>query len=833
MNNNKTDNIREQIYLAALLHDIGKFYQRFDPDSTSKSKYLKPNIKSLESTYCPKDRYNNFTRKHVLWTAQFFDDHRSKINKIFGLNRDSDVLMTLASSHHSPDPQNKLALIIQQADLLSSAAEREEKKQEFKDDEKGWDGFKKIPLKSIFDIISLEGKYPEYATNPIETRPLTIGSLPVINDKNYKPDYLIWKEFISEFNKIPDTLNPKNFIETLDSILHRFTYCIPSSTIDEPDISLYDHLKTTAFLAIALYDYYSENQHIPLPVPNDYAPFLLLGGDISGIQDFIFDIPSEGAAKQLKARSFYLHLITETIVRYILKEFNLLHLNVVYSSGGNFYLLLPNTSGIKEKIEKINKEINEKLMSIHGTDIYLAMDYELISIENLKQKQCSTDENSVKCLSQIWDNLISEKIFSIKNQRYLNTLRENYDMFFKPSFKLDENLNKEFIKKLENLGKNLKRTEFLVYSEEKHPNIKEEFIFDTQFGLYVYLLDSCPANQFTNAEIIRLNNTYCLEEVGDDNIYRFEFYGGNDYPVDINGHPKTFDKMAQGANYDRLGILRMDVDNLGKIFAEGFAPKLRTFSRLTSLSRNLDFFFKGYINTIWNNEKYNNDTFILYSGGDDLFIVGRWDKTIQFAYEVKQKFSEFINSSEFGLSGGIAIEKPKYPIRRSAFNAGKFESMAKEFYINSNNVINYSKPFKKNAFALFGVPLSWQSDFEKILELKNQIKESILNSKSASHSFFNTIKLFYMMQEHQIEKNKTESWRWIAAYYLQRAKERLGKNDSKFTKYIDDLKISIFTNRYKVNGKDEHLNSNYSFLKLLAIASRWAELEIRTEIKTK
>lgn len=35
------DTLREKVYLAALLHDIGKFYQRADTGSVRGSKYLK------------------------------------------------------------------------------------------------------------------------------------------------------------------------------------------------------------------------------------------------------------------------------------------------------------------------------------------------------------------------------------------------------------------------------------------------------------------------------------------------------------------------------------------------------------------------------------------------------------------------------------------------------------------------------------------------------------------------------------------------------------------------------------------------------------------------
>lgn len=44
--------MREHIYLAALLHDIGKFYQRADTGSVKTSRYLKEHCKD-ESSFCP------------------------------------------------------------------------------------------------------------------------------------------------------------------------------------------------------------------------------------------------------------------------------------------------------------------------------------------------------------------------------------------------------------------------------------------------------------------------------------------------------------------------------------------------------------------------------------------------------------------------------------------------------------------------------------------------------------------------------------------------------------------------------------------------------------
>lgn len=69
----KNKNFREHIYLAALLHDIGKFYQRADTGGVSTSKFLKDFCKE-ESSFCPQYE-GRYSHKHVLWTAQFIDDN--------------------------------------------------------------------------------------------------------------------------------------------------------------------------------------------------------------------------------------------------------------------------------------------------------------------------------------------------------------------------------------------------------------------------------------------------------------------------------------------------------------------------------------------------------------------------------------------------------------------------------------------------------------------------------------------------------------------------------------------------------------------------------------
>ena len=138
---------REKIYLAALLHDIGKFYQRADVGSVANSKYLNQ-LNKVESTFLPQ-RNGFYSHKHCLWTAQFIDDNISVFKTLLNDDNaatyltDQDNFYNLAARHHlSADQLSDLGKIIKEADCLSSGMDRDSV-EAFKDDqdESSWDSF--------------------------------------------------------------------------------------------------------------------------------------------------------------------------------------------------------------------------------------------------------------------------------------------------------------------------------------------------------------------------------------------------------------------------------------------------------------------------------------------------------------------------------------------------------------------------------------------------------------------------------------------------------------------------------------------------------------------
>lgn len=215
----------------------------------------------------------------------------------------------------------------------------------------------------------------------------------------------------------------------------------------------------------------------------------------------------------------------------------------------------------------------------------------------------------------------------------------------------------------------------------------------------------------------------------------------------------TKDSREYGSDF--LGVLKADVDNLGLVFSKGFdtperprdakkhknkeseLPKgtdARSISRFLTLSRMLELFFSGWIGTIMEKDTAEIQQLILdcqpdvdinlfqqyldtgiidfkniytvYSGGDDLVLIGPWETMIIFAILLNAKFREYTcHSKSFTLSAGLAFVKPKFPIATAIREAGilleKSKSEGKNRITMFNTTIVWGKLVDLTDFFLF------------------------------------------------------------------------------------------------------------------------------------
>ncbi len=849
------DILREQIYLAGLLHDIGKFFQRADTGSVESSTLLPEEARHLVSQFCPVYQ-GKYSHKHVIWTAGFISKYSQIFNSLLKNQRYEEArLIEMAAGHHLSVEQlkNTPSRFIREADHLSSGMDRSNS-EAYKDEQvaQNWDAFKKIRMVSIFEGLGREAVHSHEYHLPVVPLNLTNEWFPSLNHQGI-PDYAaLWQEFESEF-KFIQADEFRSFSETFLNLLQKFTSSIPASTVNFPDVSLFDHLKTTASIAVCLYDKSQE------PSGNEKEDeFLMIGGDFSGIQSYIYNILSKQAARNLKGRSLYIKLLSDAVVFYLLKELNLFEANVIYNAGGSFYILAPNTALIREKYVNCKMAIEDKIFEAHGTSIFVSLDYVTISKDTFLSR-------GKRNLSDAWQQLFDKRNAG-KKHKYSKRLLNSYNIFFRPFDNggeavrdaiTGEELTGMSVKALnENeyvsdltwkqivLGKKLRDAELLVISQEPLSYWKDrDFIEPAHLGFYFYFLSKKEVeNKKENlrgsadrVKIITINGNSRGEcdflnsaLQGYNNIFGFDYMGGNDFPKDEEGHPLTFDKLAGSSQFKRLGVLRMDVDNLGMIFRNGLPKEMLTLSRYSSLSRNLDWFFKGYINTIWENN-FRENTIIIYSGGDDLFLVGRWDKVLQFGNKIREEFNKYVCFNPvFSLSGGLAIVPGKYPIKKASADSELMEKAAKSYFYEVEKKGQKIR-FEKSAITLLGMPLNWDHEFKVVNEIRDKILPLIISEKkSLPKSFISKIGAHHAMAQNvlvNVGSNKSEippKVKWMMAYDFGRMLERIKDKDAQVL--IRQCQQDIFSNTIN-NAK---INSKYHSLELWNLAARLAELQTRT-----
>ena len=200
---------------------------------------------------------------------------------------------------------------------------------------------------------------------------------------------------MTDMKTILQRLKPdKEHINSLLQMMESLWSYVPSSTDKNQlvDISLYDHSRTTAAIASAIYDYFqAENITDYQKELFDYNAtefydknaFLMMNFDMSGVQNFIYNISGSKALKSLRARSFYLDMLLEYISDNLLEKLELSRANILYVGGGHAYLLLANTNKTKAILSDFEHDLKTWFLDKFKIDLYVAMAYTEVSANDL------------------------------------------------------------------------------------------------------------------------------------------------------------------------------------------------------------------------------------------------------------------------------------------------------------------------------------------------------------------------------------------------------------------------------------------------------------------
>ncbi len=439
--------------------------------------------------------------------------------------------------------------------------------------------------------------------------------------------------------------------------------------------------------------------------------FRLFSMDISGIQSFIYTIHSKHALRTLRARSFYLEILMEHMIDEILERCSLSRANLIYSGGGHCYMLLPNTEETIGIIRDTQEMFNAFFVENFDIALYVAAD----SVE------CSSydlENNPAGSYAELFRNL-SKKLSAQKAARY--TAEQIIDLnrktaksgdrecrVCKRTSEIDEDGMCSFCAMLKKMSDGILYQDFFTVTEQE-----QAASIPLPGGRF---LVAQSENELRSA----MEEDFFVRTYGKNKFYTGKYATTKLWVGDYTQKGKTMEKYAKEATgINRIAVLRADVDNLGHAFVGGFPEKYTTLSRTATLSRQLSLFFKHHINWILRNgersihgDTQERNASIVYSGGDDLFIVGAWKDVIELALDIRHKLKEY-SIDTLTISAGIGIYSAGYPIRVSAGEVAGLEEQSK------------SQP-QKNSVTLLKSTYSWEEFERKVVKEKLAALEEYL-----------------------------------------------------------------------------------------------------------
>ena len=729
------------LFYGALLHDIGKVIQR----ATGERK------------------------KHALVGADWFDEIAD--NQVI-----SDQIRYHMANYQSDKLSNDhLAYITYIADNIASGVDRRQSNEESDEgaSAKIWDTY--TNQADIFNVFGAQ-------TDKRYFKPtvLNLKSEPNFASETYEP--FSKGDYAAIVTRIKNELAEFEFNQAqIDSLLNLFEATlsfVPSSTNTKEiaDISLAEHSRLTAAFALAIYDYledkdrhnYKEDLFTKASAFYEEEAFLLASFDLSGIQDFIYNIATSGAAKQLKARSLYLDFMSEYIADSLLDKLGLNRANLLYVGGGHAYFILANTEKTVETLVQFEKDFNQFLLANFQTRLYVAFGW-----GSFAAKDIMSELNSPESYRQVYQKasrMISEKKISRYDYQTLMLLNRG--------------------------GKSSERECEICHSVENLVSYHDQKVCDICRDLYQFSKEIAHDHFIiTENEGLPIGPNACLKGLAFEKLSQESFsrvYVKNDYKAGTVKATHVFigdyqcdeiynyaalSKNENGLGIKRLAVVRLDVDDLGAAFMAGFSQQgngqYSTLSRSATFSRSMSLFFKVYINQFASDKKLS----IIYAGGDDVFAIGSWQDIIAFTVELRQNFIKWTNG-KLTLSAGIGLFADKTPISLMAHQTGELEEAAKVNEKDSISLFSSDYTFKFDQFIT--------NVYDDKLE---QIRYFFNHQDERGKNFI--YKLIELLRNYESEEKMNVA---RLAYYLTRLEELTDKEERDKFKQFKKLFFKWYTN---------------------------------------
>lgn len=860
-----------RVALAAFLHDLGKFAERAQVDASVEI------LENNQQLYCPHHKRSTddrgwFSHKHAAYTAIALDQIEGDLPPIKGhdvkpfapwKSRDvDDSLINGAAKHHKPE--TFLQWIVATADRVASGFERNEFEEYNKAEEGTATGKNHYTARqlTLFEQIRLHDKNREQTYRyRYKLKPLCPDALMPVPAEGYEPEdraeaqqeyRKLWDGFIKDLKKIPEShrRNLSLWLDHFESLWGCYTHAIPSATAFNvrPDVSLYDHSRTTAALAVALWRYHHERNDDEEQATKlmrnrddwDEKKLLLIQGDFFGIQKFIFATGGETqkrAAKLLRGRSFYVSLLTECAALKILDSLGLPSTCQIINAAGKFLIVAPNTEEVRNTLGQIRRELDEwfKTYSWAESGIGLA-DLSACCNDFLKQQKEGHENSPFQELREkLFAELENSKLqrFGLCNQSSESAIFSDFLHQFKndlgvceidgrsPATRKDDGISiselahdqirvgdyltkyKRFLITREKLEHNTLHLPILGYyvsftkDEEITGRFSQLAAEDKFLRVFDFSLPESGDVALWNGYARRHINGY-IPRFNQDDIENKDKYGNTPDEIELGAvkslnHIACEDKCLKAGDglesvdgkwsgINALMTIKGDVDNLGLIFQQGLvrandhdknastSKEGPTFAKMAALSRQMNAFFTIYLP--YRCQKEYPNTYTVFAGGDDFFLIGPWHSQIKLAGAMQQWFNEYVTGNpEVHFSAGLSMTKPGLPIRYLAEQSEEALEEAKRH--NPENC----QTAPKNAVTCYGHSVCWNA-FKDLIKQADDLEPLADEIRLSTGYLYDLLKFTDMQKE---VSNKPENAMWYSwfAYRTRRMLERIRNLDDR------------------------------------------------------
>ncbi|MGD9099614.1 MAG: hypothetical protein PVF45_03975, partial [Anaerolineae bacterium] len=338
------------------------------------------------------------------------------------------------------------------------------------------------------------------------------------------------------------------------------------------------------------------------------------------------------------------------------------------------------------------------------------------------------------------------------------------------------------------IGKRLPWAQYVAYYERP----TEEAI-PMPMGYAVRVLAKDELEQAGRPYLLtKLNDPEIRELAGQPGAFR---YLANHVPLDRFNAQLNFKEIADKAQgRPLLGYVKADVDYLGILFAQGLRRDERagydTAAHVAALSREMDLFFSGWIQRLLSRTPDYEHFYTIFSGGDDLFLVGPWDKAAQLACQVNDDLASFVGGNPaITLSAGVLFTKERYPISRAAQDAEEVLELSKD---------------GRNQLTVLGDTFAWDAAPQVFAEIE-KLEASLQHLTSAF--LYNLVEYGQLYQLWTQEK-KVEGLRYKALFAYNIARN-LRKGDPALYRWADGLMRSLHSGKESLTLRHLGLIATY------------------------